>query len=129
MPLRPARPTARPVLPALAQLVAAAAVVVAAAPGMARASSPDAWAALERDASRACAAASGLRNPLVTGTTIRFDDTLGVDARLVSGTWPQPHMKGAQALMLCLYDRRARRAQVQDAEAWRVLLGAAAPNR
>lgn len=127
MPLRSARPTARPVLQALALLAVAAAV--AAAPGRAGASSPDAWAALERDASRACAAASGLRNPVVTGTTIRFDDTLGVDARLVSGTWPQPHMKGAQALMLCLYDRRARRAQVQDAEAWRAPLGAAAPKR
>jgi hypothetical protein len=31
--------------------------------------------------------------------------------------------------MLCLYDRRARRAQVQDAAPWRAPLGAAAPKR
>lgn len=123
MMLRPDRPTDRP-----ARLLAAA-IAVAAASGMAGASSPDAWAALERDAARACAAASGLRNAVVEESTVRFDDSVGIDARLVRGTWPQPHMKGAQALMLCLYDRRARSAQVQDAAAWRALLGAGSPKR
>jgi hypothetical protein len=105
---------------------AALLALVGALPGTpAAASSPSAWSALESDAAKACAAASGLRNPVVSATTIRYDDTLGVDARLVSGTWPQPHMKGAQALMLCLYDRRARRAQVQDAETWRPQVQAA----
>lgn len=104
-------------------------VLILAGAGGATASSPGAWTAVEREAARACAAASGLRDPVVADSTVRFDDTLGVDARLVRGTWPQPHMKGAQALMLCLYDRRARRAQVQDAEPWRAPLGAAAPKR
>lgn len=110
-------------------VLTSALVVVLAGAGGAVASSPGAWAAVEREAARACAAASGLRDPVVSDSTVRFDDSLGVDARLVRGAWPQPHMKGAQALMLCLYDRRARRAQVQDAEAWRPLLGGAAPKR
>ncbi len=115
----------RPFVPAAALLALAGALP--ATPSAA--SSPSAWSALESDAAKACAAASGLRNPVVSATTVRYDDTLGVDARLVSGTWPQPHMKGSQALMLCLYDRRARRAQVQDAETWRPLLGTATPKR
>jgi hypothetical protein len=109
--------------------LSAALLVAMAAPGAAVASSPGAWTAAEREAARACATASGLRDPVVADSTVRFDDSLGVDARLVRGVWPQPHMKGAQALMLCLYDRRARRAQVQDAEPWRAPLGAAAPKR
>lgn len=110
---------ARPAYPALLALLAV--------PGVASASTAASWAGLERDTARACASASGLLNAVVTESTVRFDDSLGVDARLVRGTWPQPHMKGAQALMLCLYDRRARRAQVQDAEAWQPLLAGPAP--
>ena len=128
MDARPARLARFPWASLLRGIVLVAALPLA-TPGAASASSPASWAALERDAARACAAASGLRNTVVSAATVRYDDTLGIDARLVSGTWPQPHMKGAPALLLCLYDRKARRAQVQDAEAWRVLLGAAAPNR
>jgi hypothetical protein len=104
----------RTALPALLQ-----AVVLLTTPGVATASSPASWTALERDAARACVLASGLRDAVVVDSTVRFDDSVGVDARLVRGTWPQPHMKGAQALMLCLYDRKTRLARVQDAEAWR----------
>jgi hypothetical protein len=105
---------ARTALPTLLQ-----AVVLLAVPGVATASSPGSWTALERDAARACVLASSLRDAVVLESTVRFDDSVGVDARLVRGTRPQPHMKGAQVLMLCLYDRKARLAQVQDAEAWR----------
>lgn len=83
------------------------------------ASSPAAWAQHDKDTQQACAAASELNDPVVHPKTVLFDDTVGMYARLVTGTWKPAHMKGAKAVMLCLYDRKARRATVQDAEVWR----------
>lgn len=40
-----------------------------------------------------------------------------IDARLVTGTYPQAHMKGAKGTMLCLYNRKTRRAETQEAPA------------
>jgi hypothetical protein len=85
----------------------------------AQASSAAAWAELEQDAAAACAAASDLKDPVVHPSTARFDDTTGIDARLVSGAWKPAHMKGAKTVMLCLYDRKTRRASTQEAVAWR----------
>jgi heat shock protein HslJ len=36
---------------------------------------------------------------------------------MVSGVWPQAHMKGAQANMLCLYNRRTGRAETKEVTA------------
>lgn len=80
----------------------------------ARASTPAAYAALDRATARACRSVSGLREARVTAGPVRFSDRLGMDARLVTGVHPQPHMKGARATLLCLYDRRAKRAETQE---------------
>lgn len=77
------------------------------------ASTPSSYAALDRQTSAACVAASGLRNADV-GPAMRFSDLFLIDARTVTGTYPQHHMKGAQGTMLCLYNRRTKRAEVQE---------------
>lgn len=84
----------------------------------AQAATPDSYAALEAKVATACGKASGFDRATVSPTTVRFSDQAGVDARLVTGIYPQPHMKRAQGLMLCLYDRRSGRVEVQDAESW-----------
>jgi len=96
--------------------LAAGAMLAATVP--ARASSAAADAAVERASAAACVRASGLRDATV-GPATRFSDRFGMDVRTVSGTWPQAHMKGAKASMLCLYDRRARRAETQEVAAAR----------
>jgi heat shock protein HslJ len=37
-----------------------------------------------------------------------------MDARVIEGVWPQPHMKGARASMLCLYNRKTKQFEVQE---------------
>lgn len=90
----------------------------------AQASSPAAWTQHEKDTRQACAAASNLKDPVVHPHAVLFDDAVGIDARLVTGAWKPAHMKGARTVMLCLYDRRTRRASVQEAIGWRDALPA-----
>ena len=111
--------------PIVATLAVASAIAITAI-GPASASSPAAWAQHDKDTQQACAAASELNNPVVHPKTVLFDDTVGMDARLVTGTWKPAHMKGAKAVMLCLYDRKARKATAQDIEVWRGALPAVA---
>ena len=87
-------------------------LLLLAAPALA--TGPAAQAGADRATARACRSVSGLKDARVEGAPVRFGDTIGMDARLVHGTWPQPHMKGAKATMLCLYDRRAKRAETQE---------------
>lgn len=111
--------------PIVATLAVASAIAITAI-GPASASSPAAWAQHDKDTQQACAAASELNNPVVHPKAVLFDDTVGMDARLVTGTWKPAHMKGAKAVMLCLYDRKARKATAQDIEVWRGALPAVA---
>lgn len=90
---------------------AAAAAMLSAAP--ATAATPDAWAKLNKASEAACLKAANLGGA-TTGPPIRYSDRTGVDARVVTGTWPQPHMKGAKAKMLCLYNRKNKRVEVQE---------------
>lgn len=83
---------------------------------VAQASTPGAYAALEKRSAAACIAASGLRDGKA-GPTVRFSDRVMIDARFVTGTYPQAHMKGAKGTMLCLYNRKTRRAEAQEAPA------------
>jgi hypothetical protein len=106
--------------------LAALALVVAAAIPAARASSPAAWAQLEKETAAACAKASDLKDPVVHPATVRFDDSVGIDARWVTGVWKPAHMKGAKTSMLCLYDRKAKRAVAQEAEGWKGAMAAPA---
>jgi heat shock protein HslJ len=45
---------------------------------------------------------------------VRFSDRFLMDARTVTGTYPQAHMKGATGTVLCLYNRRTKRAETQE---------------
>ncbi len=86
----------------------------------AAASTPAAMAQGEADAKMACRKASDLRNPKTLGAPLLFSDAAGKTAMLVTGTWRPKHMKGARAVMLCLYDRAARIAETQEAGKWTV---------
>jgi hypothetical protein len=83
----------------------------------AAASTPGAWAKLEREVTRKCIAASELGRPRVSNPII-FDDTVGKVALLVTGTYRQAHMKGASGTTLCLFDRRTRTVATVEAEGW-----------
>src|SRR3546814_15876385 len=89
------------------------AVAIAAVP--VAASTPQAYRELDRASSTACLRASGFRNAAFAPSPLRFSDRLGVDARLITGTFPQPHMKGRRGMALCLNDRRTNRNEVVNA--------------
>lgn len=82
--------------------------------GSATASSQSAWMAVDKASEAACKKASGFRDA-VAGPPVHFSDRFLVDARLVKGSYPQAHMKGAKGAMLCLYNRRTKRVEVQEA--------------
>jgi heat shock protein HslJ len=92
-------------------LLTAAAAFALAAPAMA--ATPESYAKLDKASEAACIKAANLTGA-TAGPPIRFSDRTGVDARVVAGTWPQPHMKGAKAKMLCLYNRKNKRVEVQE---------------
>jgi|HubBroStandDraft_1064217.scaffolds.fasta_scaffold02351_3 hypothetical protein len=83
----------------------------------ARASTPEAWAAHTQEVIAACVAASGLRKAHAAGDLVEFDDSVGFTAVLIAGRYPQPHMHDAAARVLCLFDKRSRRALVSGADA------------
>jgi hypothetical protein len=80
---------------------------------LAQASSPDAWAKLDADSAKACIAASGFTKAKISAST-HFSDAAGYDVRVVSGIYPQKHMKGAAGKMLCLYGRKSKLVEVQE---------------
>ncbi|WP_426131360.1 hypothetical protein [Pararhizobium sp. PWRC1-1] len=94
--------------------IAASAVSVAflALSSPASASSGDAWTAFDAKVTKACVAASGLRNYRAS-TIVGFDDRMGVAAMLISDK-----TRGSSVSKLCIYDKRAGRASVSDAEMW-----------
>jgi hypothetical protein len=77
------------------------------------ASSSDAWAELDTASAAACIAASGFKDAVVE-PSVHFSDDIGFDVRVVSGVYPQPHMKGASGKMLCLFGRKTKRVEVQE---------------
>ncbi len=85
--------------------------------GQAVASTPASWAASARAGRAACIAASGLKAATASGPII-FSDTIGRDAFLVRGTYPQRFMKGAKGTMLCLASRRTHKAETVEAKGW-----------
>jgi hypothetical protein len=88
----------------------------AAVAGVALASTPQAWSDYDAEVLKACAAASSLRNPHAAGQRIDFDDVTGYSALLLTGHYPQPHMKNQAGRELCLFDRRTRTAVVSEAD-------------
>ena len=81
------------------------------------ASSPAAWGAYDMAVRNTCAKASGLSGAAASAP-VRFDDRSGQDVVLVTGRYAQHGLKGKPATMLCLYDRRTKRAAVEDAAPW-----------
>jgi hypothetical protein len=98
-------------MPRLAIVSSAIAACLA---GSAVASSPDAWAEYEQEVTTACFAASGFKEPKAHTDLILFGDDVGRDAVIVEGIYPQPHMSGAKGMMLCLFDKAARKAAVSE---------------
>ena len=95
----------------LSPLIGAAIAFVMAAPAFS--ATPDAWAKVDAASQAACVKAANLTGAMA-GPPIRYSDKFLIDARVVEGTWPQPHMKGAKAKMLCLYNRKTKRVEVQE---------------
>lgn len=83
------------------------------------ASTEAAWVAHDKAARAACIAASGLLRATAS-SPIMFSDRTGYDVLLVRGIYRQRFMKGAAGTMLCLYERRTRRAEVSEAKRWSV---------
>jgi hypothetical protein len=71
------------------------------------------WKALGRQSAKACIAQSGLTGARVR-PVIRFSDRIMVDIRTVDGRYAQRHMKRAWTKMLCAYNRKSQRAEVQE---------------
>ena len=84
----------------IAIIAFAAALVLPAA-----ASSDDAWAEHEKKVAEACFAASGFKDAKAHTKLMIFDDSVGMDALVVEGEYPQEHMKGEKGMMLCLYNK------------------------
>ncbi|MDO9404367.1 MAG: hypothetical protein Q7T87_10065 [Polaromonas sp.] len=80
------------------------------------ASSPDAWAAHDKEVAATCATASGLKNAAAAGVPMVFDDSIGKTALVIAGHYPQPHMKNARGRVLCLFDHKTRQAVVTEAD-------------
>lgn len=78
----------------------------------ATASSDKAWAEFNARVTKACVTASGIRGGRPSAI-VGFDDRVSKVAMLVSD-----RTRGSARSKLCLYDKRARKAYVDDAEMW-----------
>ena len=79
-----------------------------------RAASEEAWDALVREAGAACQIASDLEQPRVVWSNPAYERQA---ALLITGKWPQTHMKGKQGYMLCLFDKQTAKVEIQEIEA------------
>lgn len=93
---------------AIALLIALAGVV-----GQANASSTDAWQALDKAVVDSCVKASQLKSVKPSGKA-GFDDSVGYEALMLEGRYPQPHMKNQPGTELCLYNRQSKKATVTE---------------
>lgn len=84
----------------------ALAVLATAAP----ASTPQAWAQLDRRVARACIAASGLLRARIVADKASFADTVPVELRMVEGY----NRQSVVDVKLCAYHRRTQRVAITD---------------
>jgi hypothetical protein len=94
----------------------AACVLAGAACAAAAAPSTAGWSASDRLVAEACLAASELQKPKVVGAPMAFDDGVGYTALLIAGRHPRPQARQLSGSELCLYDRKAAKAHVTDAD-------------
>lgn len=84
----------------------AAACVLALAASPVAAASPDAWAAHEAEVAKTCAAASGLaKAKTLAAVEFEMHSVTRVAGQIASG-----RMKGTRETMLCLFDKKTRKA-------------------
>ena len=74
--------------------------------GSAAASTPAAWAQMDRQVTRACIAASGLKQAKIIADKASFSDRVPVELRIVEGY----NRGNVIDVKLCAYDRRTKRA-------------------
>ena len=83
---------------------------------LAHASSEAAWQQNSQTRQQVCLKASGLKAVKVVGKPIQYDDSVGYDAILLEGRYPQKHMKNQMGRELCLYQRASGKAVVSEAD-------------
>jgi hypothetical protein len=93
-----------------------ACVLVAYSAVAAQASTPAAWKDYNQRVTQACVAASGLKDVKPVGGPIAYDDRVPVTALVLAGRYPQKHMKNAPGRELCVWDRKAEKAYVSEAD-------------
>ena len=86
------------------------AVALALAAGAAGASTPQAWAQMDRQVTRACLAAAGLKQAKIIADKASFSDRVPVELRIVEGY----NRGNVIDVKLCAYDRRTKRATTTD---------------
>ena len=80
------------------------------------ASTPTAWKDYDQRVTQACVAASGLKDVKPVGGLVQYDDRVPVTALVLAGRYPQKHMKNAPGRELCVWDRKAGKAYVSEAD-------------
>lgn len=88
---------------------------------LAHASSEAAWQENDKNMQQNCLKASGLKAVKVVGKPIQYDDSVGFDALLMEGRYPQKHMKNKVGRELCLYQRQSGKAFVSEADQLRLI--------
>ncbi|WP_354515501.1 MULTISPECIES: hypothetical protein [unclassified Luteibacter] len=83
---------------------------------IAQASTPSAWKDHDRQLTQACIAASGLKDARPVGGPIAYDDRVTVTALVLAGRYPQKHMNNRPGRELCVWDRKAGKAYVSEAD-------------
>ena len=79
-----------------------------------RAASEEAWDALVKEAGAACQMVSELEQPRVVWSNPAFEHNA---ALIVAGKWPPTRNNGAQAYMLCLFDKQTAKVEIHEIEA------------
>ena len=80
------------------------------------ASSPQAWEQKNKEAIAKCRQASGLKEANPVSKIILFGDDVGYDDLMIKGRYPQPHMKNKVTQVLCLFNRKTRKAYIGEME-------------
>lgn len=80
----------------------------------AHAASDQAWAEHDKAMTKACVAASQFKDAKPASTPAEFDDRVGYTALLLTGHYPQKHMKNQKGSELCLFDKQRKAAFVTE---------------
>jgi hypothetical protein len=79
-----------------------------------RAASEEAGEALVKEASAACQIASELEQPRVVWSNPDFEHNA---ALIIAGKWPPTRKNGAEAYILCLFDKQSAKVEIQEIDA------------